>query len=112
MYQNAVIYKIQHVSKPIVYIGGTVNYSSKVHQHKTALKSPKKDIDKLIAENGGWEAFSMSPLKKFPCKDKLDLLIEVENMKASLPKEEIKEIPKKPFLGIKKKKYTVADLVD
>ena len=127
-YEKSVIYKIQHLEKPeLIYIGSTTNYNSRINQHKSRLRN---HTDKehgclkycMIRDNGGWDSFSMTPIMKFPCKDKIDLLIKEEQVRqeykatyqirAHVPKKVEKERPAMPFLALKTRQWTEADLVD
>jgi hypothetical protein len=123
-YEKTIIYKIQHREKPeLLYVGCTTNYNGRKNQHKSRCNNPK-DIEheaykyRMIRENGGWDAFEMHPVKQISCKDKLEAHIEEERVRqelkatlnvCTLPE---KKRPAKPFLAMKTKQYTIADLVD
>ena len=38
----------------------------------------------MIRENGGWDTFTMNPYKLFPCKSKMELLVEEERVRREL----------------------------
>jgi len=76
----------------------------------------------MIRENGGWDMFEMKPVKQVSCTSKIEAEIEEEKVRLELkatlntlirplPMEKPTK-PAKPFLAIKTKEYTVADLVD
>ena len=134
-YSKTIIYKICHNTKPdLIYVGSTTNFTKRRNQHKSRSQNPNdKEHDihkyKMIRENGGWNEFSMSPIKEFPCKSKMESMIEEEKcrleLKATLnknkcvaqPIEELRkeraetiEKYKKPFLSLKTRQYTVLDL--
>ena len=85
-YQDNVIYKIQHKEKPeLVYIGSTSNYEMRMIQHKQSVsnsKSPDYNSkkSKLIRENGGWDVFTTSVIKKYPCKNITEVHIEEQRI--------------------------------
>jgi hypothetical protein len=80
-YQKAVIYKIQHNEKlELLYIGSTTDFDRRKYSHKNGAanvgKKPQRKhtyIYELIHNNGGWNCFTMTPLKQFPCKDVYEL---------------------------------------
>jgi len=128
-YSKTVIYKIQHREKPeLLYVGCTTNFNARKNQHRSRCNNvADKEHDHykyiMIRENGGFDAFDMTPVKQISCQTKLEAMIEEERtrqeLKANLnvmtnPKLiiEKKPDPVRPFLSIKTKQYTEKDLVD
>jgi hypothetical protein len=136
-YSKLIIYKIYHNTKPdLIYVGSTTNYAHRKHEHKSRCQNPNdKEHDiykyKMIRDNGGWNEFTMCPIKEFPCKTRIEALIEEDKcrleLKATLnsnacvakpleqKRSENMELIKKYkndklFLSIKAKRYTEADL--
>lgn len=89
-YQNSLIYKIQHIEKlELIYIGSTTNFYKRRAQHKEnciheTYKKYNYPIYKMIRDNGGWDYFKMTIVKKFPCDSKIDLLIEEDKVMLEL----------------------------
>ena len=78
-YSKTIIYKIQHKEKPeLFYIGHTTNYESRKSQHKQAAndKCSSSAFYQLVRESGGWNTFTMSPIKQVNCSDRISALIE------------------------------------
>ena len=72
-YSQIVIYKIVCLDLEIkdIYVGSTTNFIKRKYQHK--LLSGKHTNLKLydtIYDNGGWEAWEMIEIEKYPCADK------------------------------------------
>lgn len=127
-YAKTVIYKIQHRERPeLLYVGCTTNYNARKNQHKSRLTNVN-DVEhncykyKMIRDNGGWDMFEMKPVKQVSCTSKIEAEIEEEKVRLELkatlntlirplPMEKLIR-PAKPFLALKLKEYTVADLVD
>ena len=75
-YQNIVIYKIVSNDLTItdVYIGSTTDFTKRKYGHKSNcnnINSSKYNfkIYQFIRDNGGWEAFTMIEIEKYPCND-------------------------------------------
>ena len=78
-HKKTIIYKIQHNDKPeLLYIGHTTNFDSRKYQHKRSASDPVDSaaIYEIIREHGGWDAFTMSPIKQISCTNRIDALIE------------------------------------
>ena len=76
-YEKTIIYKIQHNDKTgLVYVGHTTNYNSRKYHNKTSAKNNTSNLYKVIRQNGGWDCFTMSPVRQVECKDRIDALIE------------------------------------
>ena len=81
-YSNGVIYIIVcNSDKTLLYIGSTIHYNRRMTNHKYACNavSDKKYSLKLytmIRDNGGWDNFTISILKPYPCETKQQLCIE------------------------------------
>jgi hypothetical protein len=74
-YSRTVIYKIQHIEDDsLLYIGSTTDFTKRKTQHKTVCNNPnsnsynQKKYD-VIRSSGGWDAFTMIEIEKFPCRD-------------------------------------------
>ena len=76
-HNKTIIYKIQHNDKPeLLYIGHTTNFDTRKYQHKRSARNETGAIYVLIREHGGWDSFTMSPIKQVSCKNRIDALIE------------------------------------
>ena len=77
-HKNTIIYKIQHNDKPeLLYIGHTTNFDTRKYQHKKSAADPQEGaLYQLIREHGGWDLFTMSPIKQVSCQNRIDALIE------------------------------------
>ena len=75
-YFKCCIYKIEHVDdESLVYVGHTTNFNKRKTEHKNNCKNDKckkYNLKKyqMIRENGGWDAFKMIEVEKYPCNDK------------------------------------------
>jgi hypothetical protein len=111
-YSKMVIYKIEHnTNKELVYVGSTTNFRARKCHHKNGSINPNnKNYDlkvyQMIRDNGGWEAFQMLEVKKFPCLDgneahaeeekcRIELKANLNTNKAHKTKEEEQERLKK-----------------
>ena len=85
-YQNTVIYKIQHIEKDeLLYVGHTTDFTKRKYQHKFSCRTItdrvyNSKVYKTIRENGGWEMFNMTVVKKFPCDDKNEAASEEDKV--------------------------------
>ena len=75
-YSNTVIYKIVSNDLNITecYVGHTTDFVRRRACHKNACTNEKgkqytMKVYKIIRENGGWNAYSMIEIEKYPCKD-------------------------------------------
>ncbi len=76
-HKNTIIYKIQHNDKlELLYIGHTTNFDTRKYQHKRSARNETGAIYELIREHGGWDSFTMSPIKQVSCQNRIDALIE------------------------------------
>jgi len=80
-FAKAVIYKLEHVDGGSVYVGSTTNLAARRNAHKTNSQNPASKeyaspLYKAIREAGGFEYFKVMVIKEFPCKTKMELLIE------------------------------------
>ena len=75
-YSKCCIYKIEHDDdESLVYIGHTTNFDKRKTQHKGSCKNDNDKhynlkIYQMIRQNGGWDAFKMLEVEKYPCNDK------------------------------------------
>jgi hypothetical protein len=89
-YSNTVIYKIEHKEKKeLVYVGNTTNLIRRKYEHKTHCINEKDKkhhfkVYKMIRDNGGWEAFQVLEIKKFPCNDNKEAQVEEERCRVEL----------------------------
>ena len=85
-YSKIIIYKIQHNTNPeLVYVGHTTNYVRRKWEHGNGIKNkPEYPLYKKIIEHGGWDAFCMSPIMKFPCETKIQAEIQEEKCRVEL----------------------------
>tara|TARA_R110002012_G_scaffold176_1_gene619 strand:+ start:31 stop:366 length:336 start_codon:yes stop_codon:yes gene_type:complete len=82
-YNNCIIYKIRCKDKKITdcYIGSTCNLTQRKYEHKRNSTTTHRHeysyfLYETIRENGGWDNWEMIPIKKYPCKDKIEKSIE------------------------------------
>lgn len=82
-YSKAVIYKIETCGQ--LYVGSTCNFTKRKYQHKCAINFKSRECNaklyNTIRENGEW---NMTPIKEFPCENKLQLTIEEEKCRKEL----------------------------
>ena len=85
-YINSVIYTIQHKEIPeLLYVGSTSNFTTRTNVHKSNCTNPKSNLYnqqlyEVIRQNGGWDGFTCSIYKKYPCYNKFALLIEEDRV--------------------------------
>jgi hypothetical protein len=89
-YSRTVIYKIEHnENKELVYVGSTTDFTKRKYSHKNTCNNEKGKhynlkVYHMIRENGGWEAFQMLEIKKFPCYDSNEARAEEERCRVEL----------------------------
>ena len=89
-YSKTVIYKIQHQEdETLVYVGSTCNFTRRKCEHKRCCNNENYKyfnlkLYQMIRENGGWEAFKMTQIKEFPCKNKREAESEEEKIMLQL----------------------------
>jgi hypothetical protein len=84
-YQNGLVYKIQHNSiDELLYVGSTTEFTKRKHLHKSKCKNDTSKKYVMIRENGGWENFTMTLVKYFPCNTKRELEAEEEKVRREL----------------------------
>jgi len=75
-YSKCSMYKIEHNEDiNLVYIGHTTIFNKRKSKHKSSCNNEKSrqhnyKIYQMIREHGGWNAFQMIEIEKYPCKDK------------------------------------------
>jgi len=75
-YSKCSIYKIENIDNSnLVYIGHTTSFNKRKGKHKSNCNNEKSrqhnyKIYQMIREHGGWDAFKMIEVEKYPCKDK------------------------------------------
>ena len=76
-----------------VYVGSTINFTSRKNQHKRSCEKPKQQelnmkIYVTIREFGGWDNWTMTPIEYLECATKLDARIReqfwIEEIKPKL----------------------------
>jgi hypothetical protein len=89
-YKKSIIYTIIcNTDDSLIYVGSTTDYRRRKNQHKTK-SNPSENRNhntpqyKIIRENGGWDNFTMTPVKEFPCENKIQLSIEEERIRKEL----------------------------
>jgi hypothetical protein len=72
-YENAIVYKLCCDDPEItdIFVGSTCNFKVRKWQHKTSCnnensKEYNRYVYQYIRENGGWDAWSMILIKKYP----------------------------------------------
>ena len=110
-YSKCCIYKIEHFdNESLVYVGHTTNFDKRKTAHKYYCKKENDThynlkVYQMIRENGGWNAFKMLEVEKYPCADKREAERRenevMKELKASMnminsfvTKEELKEYKK------------------
>jgi len=89
-YSKISIYMIQHIEdKSLIYVGSTVNFRCRKNHHKSNCYNEKGKeynykVYTMIRENGGWAAFQMLEIKKYPCNDKREAEAEEEKCRVEL----------------------------
>jgi hypothetical protein len=76
-YSKTVIYKLVHeddYDNSNVYVGHTTDFIKRKNGHKTSCNNPNTKlyntkVYKNIRDNGGWDAWKMVEIEKYPCKD-------------------------------------------
>jgi hypothetical protein len=74
-YSKTIIYKIQHIEDDsLLYVGSTTDFTRRKSQHKhhcnnNNSKNYNQKKYQMIRDNGGWDAFIMIEIEKFPCRD-------------------------------------------
>jgi hypothetical protein len=88
-YENCCIYKIEHINdESLVYVGHTNNFKQRKARHKHNCNcetgnSYNIKLYQMVRDNGGWDAFKMIEVEKYPCKDRR----EAERRENELMKE-------------------------
>ena len=110
-YSKCCIYKIEHNdNESLVYVGHTTNFDKRKTAHKSSCKNENETrynlkVYQMIRKNGGWDAFKMIEVEKYPCNDKREAERRenevIKELKASMnminsfrTKEELKEYMK------------------
>ena len=89
-YTRVVIYKIEHnENKELVYVGSTTEFTKRKYQHKYLCNNEKhknynRKVYVMIRANGGFDAFQMLEIKKFPCNDSNEARAEEERCRVEL----------------------------
>ena len=111
-YDKSVIYKISCNDNEIkdIYVGATTNFTNRKYQHKNCCNQPnnklyEKRLYKFIRDNGGWENWTMMPIKTFSCNNKLELTVEERKIYEELGATLNSNTPMQTDLERKKYKY-------
>ena len=89
-YSKAVIYSIVcKTDETLLYVGSTTEFTKRKSAHKTDCineNSGKHNcpVYVMIRANGGWDNFNMTPVKEFPCNNKIQLVIEEERLRQEM----------------------------
>ncbi len=82
-YANSVVYTISCNDSQItdIYVGCTTNFVKRKSSHKSDCNNSDSKhhhfkVYQFIRDNQGWGNWTMAPLHKFPCKDKMEQAIE------------------------------------
>ena len=82
-YTKTVIYKIVCNNPEVkeIYVGSTCNFAKRKCDHKSTThnsNSPKYELYlyRYIRYYGGWQNWSMIPIRQYPCVDKMSKLIK------------------------------------
>lgn len=86
-YSKGIIYKIKCLDRNIkdIYVGSTTNFVSRKTQHKNTCNNPNNRdynyfVYEFIREHGGWDNWTMIPIKKYPCNSHMELVIEEQSV--------------------------------
>lgn len=78
-YGKTILYKLQHKEKEeLIAIHYTTEYTKRKYNHKHGMTNTT--LDKMLFENGGWDAFTMVQVAKFPCEDKYEAEAECDRL--------------------------------
>ena len=76
-YSKCCMYKIEHIDdESLIYVGHTTNFKQRKQRHKSSCNNETDKtkhnykVYQMIRKNGGWEAFKMIEIEKYPCNDK------------------------------------------
>ena len=91
-YKKSIIYTIIcNTDDSLIYVGSTTDFRRRKNDHKTKSISINQDnrrtntfLYKMIRDNGGWDNFTITPNKEFPCENKIQLVIEEERIRKEL----------------------------
>lgn len=89
-YSKTVIYRISHKEvEGLDYVGSTTDFTRRKASHKSSCNNPNSQghhlkVYETIRENGGWDAFRMLEIKKFPCVDNREAEAEEERCRKEL----------------------------
>ena len=86
-YQNSVIYKIEcnDINIKECYIGSTVNFVGRRHDHKKINNNPKSKqynykVYQFIRDNGGWKNWSIKSIINYPCNSRKELILKEQEI--------------------------------
>jgi hypothetical protein len=89
-YSKAIIYSIVcKTDETLIYVGSTTNFTQRKNSHKSTCNNEKSinhnlQVYVMIRYNGGWTNFDMQPIKEYPCDNKIQLVIEEEQIRKQL----------------------------
>ena len=86
-YTKTIIYKLVHkedFDNANIYIGSTTNFRQRKGRHKYCCNNEKckrynQKNYQSIRYNGGWDAWNMIEIEKYPCNDKREAEAKEEN---------------------------------
>jgi hypothetical protein len=86
-YSKGIIYKIKCRDRSIkdIYVGSTTNFVSRKALHKSKYNNPKDKnynipLYQFIRSHGGWDNWTMIPIKTYSCNSYMELRIEEQRM--------------------------------
>jgi hypothetical protein len=88
-YSKTVIYKLVHeddYDNSNVYVGHTTDFIKRKYGHKKSCNNPNNKgynikVYKNIRQNGGWDAWKMIEIEKYPCKDEREASAREEHLR-------------------------------
>lgn len=89
-YSKTVIYRISHKEiAGLDYVGSTTDFTRRKGKHKSCCNNTESTkhhlkVYQVIRDNGGWDAFRMLEVKKFPCGDRREAESEEEKCRQEL----------------------------
>jgi hypothetical protein len=115
-YSKAVIYKLHNDDMSEIYIGSAKDEIQREQKHKSAwnnenYKGYNYKVYKFIRDNGGWDNWIFKVIERFPCKNKIELVIreryhyDLLNPALNMRRPYVSEEKMKEYHKISKAKY-------
>jgi len=90
-YANTEIYKIVPIDESLnfCYVGSTTCFKQRKYQHKSSCINPNNKyynlkVYQVIRDNGGWDAFKMVFIEKYPCENRRQAEAKEEQLRKEL----------------------------